>query len=86
MISMGAMTMADAVPTSLKLRRPGPGGGKVWRTAREGCPALIPKVTDDFITARELQDKCGLLAQWRSSGRSGQAFCRERGLVYAQWL
>ena len=27
-----------------------------------------------------------LLAEWRSSGRPGQAFCRERGLVYAQWL
>ena len=27
-----------------------------------------------------------LLAQWRSSSRSGRVFCRERGLVYAQFL
>ena len=27
-----------------------------------------------------------LLAQWRSSGLSGRAFCREQGLAYAQWL
>lgn len=27
-----------------------------------------------------------LLAQWRASGQSGRAFCRERGLVYSQWL
>jgi hypothetical protein len=27
-----------------------------------------------------------LLAQWQQSGQSGRAFCRERGLAYAQWL
>ena len=46
--------------------------------------SLVVGLDDERRAARERW--AALLAEWRSSGQSGRAFCRERGLVSAQFL